>query len=299
MGFVEAIPSVNRCANHDRIQCNWQAQDGYTLCVSCGTNEIVPSIQSPEQMDNWSATEIAKKRMMWTLARLGLWPVQAPDTMPPLKFRLLSPQGDVPEDMDALTMGHKDGCITINIAEADPAILAQRQQDLDEAYRTLLGHFRHEIGHYYWIDLIDRQQHHSRFRAVFGDEREDYADALERHYARGAFCDWQETFISAYAASHAWEDWAETFAHLLHIFDLVETDLALMGLNGPITHWSFTALLERWYPLVERLNCYNRSLGQADAYPFALSGAVREKLSFIWRLITHKSPVQKQPMELS
>ena len=51
----------------------------------------------------------------------------------------------------------------------------------------------------------------------------DYAAALSSHYQIGAPAGWEEDFITAYAASHPWEDWAETWAHYLQILDGLET----------------------------------------------------------------------------
>ena len=96
----------------------------------------------------------------------------------------------------------------------------------------MLGHLRHEIGHYYQPLLVTDWE---RCRELFGDDREDYGAAMERHYASGPPADWPERFVSAYATMHPWEDWAETFAHYLHIRDVLQTAVAYgVTVSGPL-----------------------------------------------------------------
>ena len=102
---------------------------------------------------------------------------------------------------------------------------------MGEPYRTLLGHFRHEVGHYYWDLLVRDGGRLEACRAVFGDDREDYGEALKRHYAEGAPADWQANFVSAYATTHAWEDFAETWAHYLHMVDSARDRRPSFGLE--------------------------------------------------------------------
>jgi hypothetical protein len=193
--------------------------------------------------------------------------------------------------------GHAQGVITLNVAEADDAERVKRRVEMHEPYRTLLGHFRHESGHYYWDRLVDEGGRVEAFRQVFGDERADYGQALQAHYARGgALPDWQEHYVSAYATAHPWEDWAETWAHYLHMVDLLETAAAYntrvslpgqgIGLDEVINPLgtarpSFDALVRQWVPLTLMVNSLNRSLGQEDAYPFALSPNALGKLRFV------------------
>jgi hypothetical protein len=93
----------------------------------------------------------------------------------------------------------------------------------------LLGHFRHEVGHYFWDRLVATDPHQlEEFRVLFGDDRQDYGEALKRHYDEGAPANWQDTYISMYATMHPWEDFAETWAHYLHIVDTLETAGALV-----------------------------------------------------------------------
>jgi hypothetical protein len=189
--------------------------------------------------------------------------------------------------------------ITINFAEADDAIREQRRANLQEAYRTLLGHFRHESGHYYWDRLIATSAHLESFRELFGDEQQDYSAALQRHYEQGAPATWQANFISAYASSHPWEDWAESWAHYLHMIDVIQTAVSCgMTLrprhpNDPLfeadpkllRRRGFEPVMDAWFAVTYVLNNLNRSLGQQDAYPFVLSGPAIEKLRFVHKVI--------------
>jgi hypothetical protein len=200
--------------------------------------------------------------------------------------------------------GHDNGLITLNVAEADSVERERRRLQMGEPYRTLLGHFRHELGHYYWDCLIrDDSARLERFRAVFGDERSDYAAALEAHYSGGAPADWQLAHISAYAASHPWEDWAETWAHYLHITDTLEMvqalDIPLAQVRtvdpneleagdtggGTDTSEPFDVLLERWLVLSEASNAINRCMGLPDLYPFVISAQAGRKLAFVHELL--------------
>ena len=122
-----------------------------------------------------------------------------------------------------MVTGHDNGAVTIALSEADPAESEKRRAELDEPYRTPLGHFRHEIGHHYWDVLVRDGGMLEACRARFGDDREDYAEALQRHYREGPPANWQERFVSAYATSHPWEDFAEAWAHYFHIVDTLDT----------------------------------------------------------------------------
>jgi hypothetical protein len=192
--------------------------------------------------------------------------------------------------------GHSQGLITINIAEADDAEREKHRLQMGEPYRTLLGHFRHESGHYYWTRLIRDDADVAAFRQVFGNETRDYAQALAQHYAHPRH-DWQTAFVSSYASAHPWEDWAETWAHYLHIVDTLETAAAFglkvrprvgqeQGVHAeitfdPYTQMAFTPLMDAWFPLTYAFNSLTRSMGEADFYPFVLTPPVLEKLAFI------------------
>jgi hypothetical protein len=197
--------------------------------------------------------------------------------------------------------GHLNGVITINIAEADDVEREKRRLQMHEPYRTLLGHFRHESGHYYWERLIQETGHVEGFRKHFGDERPDYGEALSRYHKQGAPSDWSNSFVSAYAASHPWEDWAETWAHYLHMTDTLEKalecGLSLQPKRPNEPEWkpekgnpgrrlfSFDHMIERWFPLTYILNNLNRCMGMQDAYPFVLAAPVIEKLRFVHEVV--------------
>ena len=200
--------------------------------------------------------------------------------------------------------GHDDGLITLSLQEADDAERERNRVAMHEPYRTLLGHFRHEIGHYFWDRLVFDAPDGGRleaFRALFGDERADYGQALQRHYDQGAPADWQSRFVTAYATMHPWEDFAETWAHYLHIVDTLEIAGAF-GLStqpaltqGEELHASvdfdpyhaatMQQLSESWLPLTVAVNSLNRAMGQPDLYPFVLSTPALEKLAFVHGLV--------------
>ncbi len=293
--------SYRLCRNNTEHQaCNFAVpvDDPNPLCVSCRQTRILPDLSVPHNRDRWYRIEVAKRRLFYTLAKLGLVAVEPPggERDGPV-FEFLA---DLP-GQQVLT-GHCDGVITLNVAEADDAERVARRIALHEPYRTLLGHLRHESGHYYWDRLILEGGRTEDFRALFGDERVDYGQALDAYYAAGgAAPGWQEHHVSAYATAHPWEDWAETWAHYLHMVDLLETAssyhtrLALPGkalqdaqeVINPFDPGTagFDRLVEQWVPLTLLLNSLNRSLGQDDAYPFALSGRALEKLRFVHDLI--------------
>jgi hypothetical protein len=197
--------------------------------------------------------------------------------------------------VEPVTTGHADGVITIDLAESNDAHREQMRAELGEPYRTMLGHLRHEIGHYYWSILIQPDQRAlTDFRDLFGDQQADYAEALQRHYTQGPPPDWQDRHVSAYATAHPWEDWAETFAHYLHIRDTLQTAAAFgMIVVGPHFDPSliaapnvhpderFEEILSDWIPLTLALNAINRSMGRDDLYPFVLSPGAQERLVFV------------------
>jgi len=248
--------------------------------------------------DRWYRIEVAKRRLFYTLAKLGLVAVEPPNGErdgPVFEFL-----ADLPGQR--IFTGHCEGVITLNIAEADDTERVSRRMALHEPYRTLLGHLRHESGHYYWDGLILGQGRIDAFREKFGDERADYTQALEAHYAGGgAPANWQAQHVSAYATSHPWEDWAETWAHYLHMVDLLETassyntrvvvpgnvadDAEEVSNPFELRTRDFDQLVEQWIPLTLLLNSLNRSLGQDDGYPFALTSGALEKLRFVHDVI--------------
>lgn len=276
------------------------------LCVSCQQTRILPDLSDPNNVRRWTNIEIAKRRLYYSLAQLDIAQIEG-EPGPVYEFKADTPEAPV-------MTGHDDGVITLNVAEADDDERTRRRIELGEPYRTLLGHLRHESGHYYWDVLVLRGGHVDAYRAVFGDERADYGEALKAHYASAPHTGWENEFISDYATSHPWEDWAETWAHYLHMVDLLETaqsyrtEVAIPGPLGepryamvnpfgqPVP--DFDAMLEAWVPLTLLLNSLNRSLGQLDAYPFAMGAGVKEKLRFVHALVHGQlTPVPVQPPE--
>jgi hypothetical protein len=290
------------CANAAFDACNWlvPADDPATLCLACRHNRTIPDLAVPENAARWRQLELAKRRLFYTLMRLRL-PLRTRKDDPEhgLAFDFLA---DPPATGGPVVMtGHDNGVITVALAEADSATREVRRELMGETYRTLLGHFRHEIGHYFWDRLVYDGDQLNGFRQLFGDERIDYGAALKAYYEGGSPADWQERHISAYAASHPWEDFAETWAHYLHIVDALETATAFgmrihpkitreMGLHAdidfdPYETATFARLIEAWLPLTFAVNSLNRSLGQPDLYPFVLTQPAIAKLDFVHKLI--------------
>jgi hypothetical protein len=300
------------CSNHTVHQaCNFAVEesDPNPLCVSCRQTRLLPDLSVGDNQARWYRIEVAKRRLYYTLAKLGLISAGAAQTptdpnAPPAGpvFEFLA---DLPGGPTVMT-GHRNGVITLNIAEADDDERTHRRVALQEPYRTLLGHLRHESGHYYWDTLIRAQGRIEAFTEVFGDSSMDYAQALQRHYAEGGnHPNWQNEYVSVYATSHPWEDWAETWAHYLHMVDLLETasayrtSVAVPGSEDPrparITNpfekaeTDFDALVAQWVPVTLMVNSLNRSLGQNDAYPFALSEGALRKLRYVHEVIQAQS----------
>jgi hypothetical protein len=290
---VAGFPDRQRCANAALARCNWivesdqivETDQSDRLCRSCRLTATRPADADSTGLEEFTVAEAAKRRLIFQLLDLGL-PIE-----PDLSFDLLS------SERRPVTTGHADGVITLDLAESDDVHREQRRAQLDEPYRTLLGHFRHEIGHYYWPILVERTDRSERCRELFGDERADYQAAIKRHYEHGAPPDWSRRHVSSYATMHPWEDWAETWAHYLHIRDTLETageygiviagpsqsrDPSLIAVPGPdVLEGSFEAMIQNWLPLTYALNAVNRSMGRDDLYPFTLAAAVVEKLGFV------------------
>ena len=296
------------CANAAHDACNWllPADRAETFCPACRLNRTIPNLGTPGNLLRWQRLEAAKHRLVYGLLRFAL-PLasKAADPRAGLAFDFLADSGPAFRENPQAITGHSRGLITINIAEADDAERERHRQDMAEPYRTLLGHFRHEIGHYYWERLVRGGRWLEPFRALFGDERQDYGARLEQHYAAGPPPDWSQRFVSAYAGTHPWEDWAETWAHYLHIVDTLETAnafglrvqpnagrdsaLAMKADFDPYREADFAALVRAWLPLTYALNSLNHSMGQAAFYPFVLVPPVMEKLRFIHDVIRGSS----------
>jgi hypothetical protein len=303
--FTSAAPGLAEgtaykyCANHVQQACNWllPAEANEDFCQACVLNRTIPKLTEPEHVSRWQSLERAKHRLVFSLHQLGLPVVSKTENEETgLAFDFLADE-QKPEGEKVLT-GHDNGLITINIKEADDVEREMARKNMHEVYRTLLGHFRHEVGHYYWDRLIDNSPYLEECRRLFGDERADYAQALQRHYEQGAPADWHQHFISAYATTHPWEDWAETWAHYLHILDTLQTatafglrvrpqvsektdNLSTSFTDDPYQMEDFSAIMAQWLPLSLALNSLNRSMGLHDVYPFVIPPAVVEKLTFI------------------
>jgi hypothetical protein len=287
-----------QCVNYSiEDVCNWMipATEHHELCASCRLTHIIPALSSEKNRLYWKRLEAAKRRLLYSLWELHLQPTPKLDNPEGgLAFEFLE---DMPQQR--VMTGHANGLITLNIAEADPAHREKTREQMHEPYRTLLGHFRHESGHYYFDQLISGSEWLDPFRELFGDEREDYAKALQRHYDEGSPPDWSERFISAYASSHPWEDWAETWAHYLHMIDTLDTafhcgiaarpkkpsEPEIIIEEKPAESRDLVEMISNWFALTYVLNSLNRSIGMPDAYPFALSPLVIKKIDFIHKVI--------------
>jgi hypothetical protein len=267
-------PPHVRCGNYGLGLCNWLTATGRPndLCLACRLNVEMPVTPDGEALVR--NVEKAKRRLVFGLLALGLPVVPKGEHDSGVAFALRRGTPDAP-----VTTGHADGLITLDLNEADPAKREEVRAALGEDYRTLLGHFRHEIGHYYWTLFFPDDGKLAEFRQVFGDERTSYSEALQAHYANPR-SDYQSTHISAYATAHPWEDWAETWAHYLHVLDSWETAVAFeLRSEGP--RGTFVEFLGAWSELMIALNSMNRSMGHDDAYPFSLAPEVQAKLAYV------------------
>jgi hypothetical protein len=278
------------CSNAIHGVCNWliPADSAEQFCAACRYNRMIPDLTLFDNLAHWRLMETAKHRLFYTLLKLRL----------PLATRAEDPEGlafdFLAEGAAPVLTGHENGVITINLAEANDAERERRRHQMGEPYRTLLGHFRHEIAHYYWNRLVANSPSIEEFRGLFGDERRDYGGALQNYYATGAPIDWPERFVSAYASAHPWEDFAETWAHYFHMVDTLETANAFGLIVKPKLAQSLGAridfnplgsdmnrLIEAWLPLTFAVNSINRSMGLHDLYPFVLSPQAIAKLAFV------------------
>jgi hypothetical protein len=292
-GKRESFLKCKNFTEHDT--CNWlvRAEDQQPYCLSCRLTEVIPDVSEPKNKQAWAEVESAKRRLLYTLRALRL-PVltKAEDAASGLSFQFLIGSDEAP-----VMTGHADGLITLNVAEADAAYRENMREKLGEAYRTVLGHLRHEIGHYYWDRLIRDGNRLEACRALFGDDSQSYESAIQRHYGEGPPADWASSYISAYATMHPWEDWAETWAHYLHMLDTLETAKS-HGLTvrvpgefervstDELTFGDFEGLMASWQAVTIALNSLSRSMGMKDVYPFVLSKLVRDKLHFVHQVVS-------------
>ena len=303
--YKNASALYSYCANHEHGICNWLVPEGNQTpyCRACELNRTIPNLSKPEYFRRWKVIENAKHRLIYSLLRMKL-PVISKhiNEETGLSFDFVADEGRNGEEK--VLTGHDNGLITLNIAEADDIEREMTRKAMDEVYRTVLGHFRHEVGHYYWDRLIDNTPHIDEFRELFGDDRQDYGEALEMHYKQGPPAGWNLEYISSYATTHPWEDWAESWAHYLHIMDTLETAYAF-GLSVRTTKTRLSASLEAnitedpyqlenfddiinlWLPFTFAMNSVNRSMGQPDLYPFVIRPKVMGKMHFIHKLCYH------------
>ncbi len=280
------------CANAAYGTCNWliPANLHGDFCIACALNRVIPALSIDKNRQKWTRIENAKHRMVYSLLRLRLpvYPKINDTDSNGITFDFM---GDV-SGTEKIMTGHDEGVIALNIEEADEFERIKHKLNLGEKYRTLLGHFRHEIGHYYWEILIKDRPPLEKFRQLFGNEEIDYTEALDIYYKTDTPANWNDSFISPYATSHPWEDWAETWAHYMHLMDTIETAWSFgIGVqsaamqtvinNDPYTVADFKTIIDNWFPLTFAVNSLNRSMGQEDFYPFIISAPVIEKLQFI------------------
>ena len=283
--------------------CNWMVHvdDGQELCRSCRMTSVIPDLAVLSHWEAWHKMELAKRRWWYGLHYLGL-PIDDRHGDPEvgMTFAFMADTSEI-----AVTTGHNDGVITVNLSEADPVERERARSNLSEPYRTLLGHMRHESGHYYWDRLVKKSEWLNKVRAMFGDERLDYKTALTDYYAKSPNSEWTGNYVSDYATMHPWEDWAETWAHYLHVVDSVEMasylGLSLNVFPSGSTQASisviitrqkpidFEKLLAAWFPLSYANNCLNRSIGHNDWYPFTLGPGAIEKLRLVHTIVHEAS----------
>jgi hypothetical protein len=301
---------AHRCANVQIAACNWLVQEEGELCLSCALTRTRPNDADGDGLGGLAEAESAKRRLVFELVDLGLPIVSWRQAPGGLAFDLLS------SEHTTVSTGHADGVITLDLDETDPAHRERMRVRLGEPYRTVLGHLRHEIAHYYQPILITAgTAAETRSRELFGDERESYQDAMDRYYESGAPPGWEQSFVSAYATMHPWEDWAETFAHYLHVRDTLQTAAAYgVRVDGPAVATTDPAplhsspsdaeadvhsMLQAWIPMTYALNAISRSMGSLDMYPFILSPQIERKLAFIDALVReqgHSSALLPTPM---
>ncbi|WP_178988557.1 zinc-binding metallopeptidase family protein [Winogradskyella schleiferi] len=291
------------CKNKEYNVCNWviEKDDLEDYCSACQLNRTIPNLSNAnsDNFDNWKNLEVAKHRLIYQLQKIGLSLPSKLQNEDGLCFDFVEKLGN-----PKIMTGHADGVITILIKEGNSVSREQARKDMTEPYRTLVGHLRHEVGHYFWDRLVrDNPKVLAEFRTIFGNEELDYSQALQTYYKEGAPKDWQKSYISEYATSHAWEDWAETWAHYLHIMDMVETAY-FFRLNvkpkfnnkalttkvsfDPYTKYNFDVIVRMCVPLSLAVNSINRAMGIPDVYPFVISSVIIEKLRFIHQLLLPK-----------
>lgn len=279
--FTQDAP---HCANRSEIDCNWQAEHDDGLCRSCHMTKVIPDTFHDTNIELWKTSEKAKRWVLANLSRWGWFTANDPNEMP--RFHMLAEETEA--GPAKVIMGHDNGLITINVAEADPAERAKRREDLSERLRTMTAHFRHEIAHFLFVRLSHDAQFLSDFRELFGDERTDYGAAISSYYEKGAPEGYGVNHITRYATSHPHEDWAETTAHVMHLTDILDSASAVKLQADDVPDLGYDAyretdskaVIHQALELSIALNHMNRSMGLQDIYPFVVSPNVRKKMRF-------------------
>ncbi len=293
------------CANAGPDICNWlvraESEDDY--CVACRYNGLVPDPNTADGLRRWRAISDAQRHLFYSFLRWDLpRPGRREDPDGGLLFDLKDDEILPDGSCKPVLIGHDEGHIVIRTAEADDPTREQMRAQLNEPYRTLLGHFRHETGHFIWNKMVRDVHKEDSFRLLFGDENVDYNQSLERHYSEGPPPGWGSTYISYYATAHPWEDFAECFAHVLHIVDSLETAHMFGIALAPMPHNAFTSdtsfdpysvldfdrIAEVWIPLSVALNSIHHSMGERDLYPFILTPLIKQKLAYVHGLLTRQ-----------
>ena len=291
----ESAQAFRYCSNyHQYNACNWlvPADSDDIYCQSCRLNETIPDLTRTVNVTRWVKLETAKRHLLYSLLSLGLPIVSDSPAAPRLAFAFMEDaRTNENYAQNFVATGHTSGLITINLAEADDSYREQVREQMGEHYRTILGHFRHEVGHFYYELLVAGSEWEDSFKQLFGDPDRDYAEAMDRYYQQGGGgTDWQSHYISQYAQSHPLEDWAETWAHYLHITDTLDTAWAFNIIEPlDIRQSSMDDIMSAWLKLSVRLNALNRSMGLPDAYPFVITPAIGEKLSLVHRVVASAS----------
>jgi len=259
----------------------------HRYCLSCSLNKMVPAMTAPKKRQWWLDMESAKRRLIVTLQKLNLPIENQKNQKDGLAFAFLEDKRMNPAVKEEfVATGHKEGLITVNLAEADDARRERTRVEMGELYRTLLGHFRHESGHYYFERLLrNNDSLLEEFRQLFGDERVNYNASLKKYYQEPSAFSSSSDFISDYAQSHPFEDWAECWAHYLHMVDTLETASWAGIVDHDMSRHDIDQWLSDWSLVTIKLNSLNRSMGLKDAYPFVLSERTLTKIRLVHRIV--------------
>lgn len=286
------------CSNRE-WRCNWlvAVDANAAQCMSCRLTRHRPAADDTIALEKLADAEQVKRRLLMQLAELGIPVDPFYEREGGLAFDLLSSYSG----QGRVTIGHANGVVTIDLVETLDDYREALRIRLGEAYRTMLGHFRHEVGHYYQWVLVEQTDWIEECREIFGDERASYSDAIDRHYREGAPDGWEASFISEYATMHPWEDFAESFAHYLHITDALSTAAAggmvlhADRVGGVVAHdieprasyqdATTREILADWQWLSLLFNRVNHAMGRGDLYPFTLTPPVERKLDFVHRVV--------------